>query len=214
MLKEVSLIHTAIRSHKICIRIVKWKISASYLVCWTWLFARWILGEKWNETVHVLYLQCMRPRSRTFYLLCKTLWRGTWAALPTLHGRWFVQCSSLFTPSSENCSSFLCTCPPVAGISLVKCKTCTNLNLYCGQIVQFRWIRGSRKRRTPHQLPAYSLALFWLPFRLSLLSISRLPCADISEIFLMFRIRFHYEFFSLPERSGQGMLRVIWCRWK
>lgn len=65
-------LHTAIRSHKICIRIVKWKISASYLVCWTNARVK-TEGKVERDDIHVLYLQCMRPRSRTLYLLCKTL---------------------------------------------------------------------------------------------------------------------------------------------
>lgn len=53
---------------------------------------------------------------------------------------------------------------PPGGLPL-KCKTCTNLNLFCGQIVWFRSFQNSRKN-TPHKLPVYSLATFQLPFPL------------------------------------------------
>ena len=49
---------------------------------------------------------------------------------------------------------------------LLKCKTCTNLNLFCSvaKLYDSGHFIEEGKKNTPHILPVYSLAVFWLPF--------------------------------------------------
>ena len=210
MLKEVFIqhIHPFHAIKFVSCRIVKWKISTSYLLCWTFHVRVGTRdGVKSVYTIHFLlprfiFLQCMWPRSSSFYLLCKILWGGSSSLSLTQ-----------FTPVQEKNFMFFYILAFFLSLSLsfslsfafstLKCKTCTNLNLFCGQIVWFRSFRRSRKKRTPHILPVYCLAVFWLPFCFFFLIFTLSLCSDFSStsvnccrclyIFLVFHRTFHYE---------------------
>lgn len=176
-------------------RIVKWKISTSYLS-----FAVGRSNEQrrkigvHNSRCHVLFLNvCGHDRSMLLFIFyAKYSVEKTWAAVSSLSLPF--QFASLYTQLSGNC--FILFIYSLLLTPCSTCKTCTNLNLFCGQIVWFRSFRGSRKKHHTYFLSVYSLDTFPLPLR-PLSSLTSLPlamnCTDIYDIFLMFRISFHYE---------------------
>lgn len=112
--------------------------------------------------------------------------------------------TSVFSFFGKNCIMLLidsCMLRLVLSPQL-KCKTCTNLNLFCGQIVWFRSFRGRESQeKTQHHtdfLSVYSLgyistSFFRCPRRRCLYPPRSMDCTDIYHIFLMLRISFHYE---------------------